>query len=200
MALKAGANTCTMIFRGQDVDCGWSESWQTSTGDMNAAMDGIENVANKRIGILSARFSIEYLRVSKVQVPLVAPNRNQRISFLRKVNLGGSLDPTKDGDLPFVSASVRFYNADKTVFALRQLRGVPDDWWSDNDDKVAASKIKTPLNSYVTSLSANAMGVNHKVPAGGVALILVNTGIFTRMTHRQTGRPLYLSRGRRSAT
>jgi len=44
------------------------------------------------------------------------------------------------------------------------------------------------------------MGMNHKVPAGGVALVLINSAEFERLTFRATGRPLYLSRGRRSAT
>lgn len=197
MAQKAGNSTCSMVFRGQDVDVGWTETFQSSIVDLNTAADALDAVARKRVGFLSARYSIEYLRISKVQAPVVAPNRNQRVAYLRRVSYGGSLNPQGDGDLPFVSALVRLYNTDKTVFGLREFRGVPDDWWKDNDDKIARTQIKSPLQAFITALTQNNMGMNHKLPAGGVQLVLINSGEFERLTHRSTGRPLYLSRGRR---
>lgn len=197
MAQKAGLTTCSMIFRTQDIDSGWTESFQCNIASLDNAMTAIEAVARKRVGFLSARASIDYLRVSAVQAPKVPPARNQRVSFLRKVELGGSLEPAGDGDLPFVAALVRFYNADKTVFGLREFRGIPDNFWSNNDDKVASTKIRNPVNQLITALVANGMGMNHKVPAGGVALVTIASGEFERLTHRITGRPLYLPRGRR---
>lgn len=198
MAQKAGLTTCTLIFDGKDVDVGWSESFQSSIGDLVAAADALVAVANKRVLFLSGRYSITYVRVSLVQAPKVAPARNQRVSYLRKISIGGSLDPAADGDLPFVAALARLYTADKRIFALREFRGIPDSFWSDNDDKVAAAKIKAPLNNFVASLAANNMGINHKVAGGGVALAIPSTAEFERLTHRITGRPFYLSRGRRT--
>lgn len=197
MALKAGNTTCTMVFRGQDVDCGWTESFQSSIVDLNTASDALETCARKRVGFLSGRFSIEYLRISKVQAPVVPPARNQRVSYLRRLELGGSLDPAGDGDLPFVAALVRFYNADKTVFGLREFRGLPDKFWELNSDKDAQTRIRAPVNAFVAALVAANMGMNHKLPAGGVQLVNVASGTFERLTHRITGRPLYLPRGRR---
>lgn len=197
MALKAGNTTCTMVFRGQDIDSGWTESFQSSIVDLNAAASALEACARKRVGFLSARYSIDYLRISKVQAPLAPLARNQRVSFLQRVDLGGSLDPTGDGDLPFVAALVRFYNTDKTVFGLREFRGIPDRFWNNNDDKDAQTRIRGPVNAFVTALQQNNMGMNHKLPAGGVSLVLINSGTYERLTHRITGRPLYLPRGRR---
>lgn len=197
MALKAGATTCSMVFRGQDVDVGWTESFQSNIADLTQAADALDAVARKRVGFLSARYGIEYIRISKVQVPVVPPARNQRIAYLRSVSYGGSLEPQGDGDLPFVAALVRFYNTDKTVFGLREFRGVPDNFWQDNDDKKAKATIRNPINAFVAALIANNMGMNHKLPAGGVQLVTIALGEFQKLTHRQTGRPLYLSRGRR---
>jgi hypothetical protein len=197
MALKAGNTTCSMVFRGQDVDCGWTETFQSSIIDLTQAASALEACARKRVLFLSARYSIDYLRISKVQAPVVAPARNQRVAFLQRVDLGGSLDPTGDGDLPFVAALIRFYNTDKTVFGLREMRGVPDKFWTNNDDKDAQARLKGPINAYVAALQANNMGMNHKLPAGGVALVLIALGVYERLTHRSTGRPLYLPRGRR---
>jgi hypothetical protein len=198
MALKAGNTTCSMIFRGQDVDCGWTETFQSSIVDLTAAAAALEAVARKRVGFLSARYSIDYLRTSKVQAPLVFPARNQRVSYLQRTDLGGSLDPVGDGDLPFCAALVRFYNTDKTVFGLREFRGIPDNFWKNNDDKDAQTRLRAPINAFVTALTANNMGMNHKLVGGGVVLTLIALGVFERLTHRATGRPLYLSRGRRS--
>jgi hypothetical protein len=114
------------------------------------------------------------------------------------VTLGGSLEPNGDGDLPFVAALVRFYNADKTVFALREFRGIPDSFWSDNDDKTVKPKIINPLKAFVQALAVGSFGINHKLPAGGVQLVTIATGEYERLTHRITGRPLYLPRGRRT--
>lgn len=197
MAQKAGNTTCTMIFRDQDYDSGWTESFQSSIVSLDTAMTALQTVASKRIGFLSGRFSIEYCRVSAVQAPKVAPARNQRVSFLRRVNLGGSLDPTGDGDLPFVAALVRFYNADKTVFALREFRGVPDSFWADNADKTANARLVGPIAALIAALSAANFGINHKLAAGGVSLVTIASGEYERLTHRITGRPLYLPRGRR---
>jgi hypothetical protein len=107
------------------------------------------------------------------------------------------MDPQGDGDLPFVAALVRFYNTDKTVFGLREFRGVPDKFWNQNDDKDAQTRIRAPLNAFVQAVAANAMGMNHKLPGGGVVLTPIASGTYERLTHRQTGRPLYLPRGRR---
>lgn len=197
MAQKAGQTTCTMIFRDQDYDSGWTESFQSNIASLDQAMTATQTVAGKRIGFLSGRFSIEYCRVSAVQAPKVPPARNQRVSFLRKVNLGGSLDPTGDGDLPFVAALVRFYNADKTVFALREFRGIPDSFWQDNADKTANARLVGPIAAMIAVLAANSFGMNHKLAAGGVSLEQIASGEYERLTHRITGRPLYLPRGRR---
>lgn len=197
MALKAGNTTCTMVFRDQDYDSGWTESFQSSIVSLDTAMTAIQQVASKRIGFLSGRFSIEYCRVSAVQAPKVPPARNQRVSYLKRVNLGGSLDPTADGDLPFVAALLRFYNADKTVFALREFRGLPDTFWSNNEDKNAQARLVGPVAAFIATLVANNMGINHKLPGGGVSLVTIASGEYERITHRITGRPLYLPRGRR---
>lgn len=198
MPQKAGNTTCTMIFSDQDYSSGWTESFQSSIVDLTAAATALEQVANARVGFLSGRFSVTYLRISRVQAPLVPPARNQRISFLKPLTLGGSLDPAGDGDLPFVAALVRFYNTDKTVFALREFRGVPDRFWSDNSDKIASTLIATPINKFVAATVAANMGINHKLAGGGVALVTMRSGQFERLTHRIVGRPLYLPRGRRS--
>lgn len=197
MALKAGLTTVSMVFRGQDVDCGWTESFQSNIGGLDAAADAMEAAARKRVGFLSGRFTIEYVRASLVQAPLAPPARNQRVSFLKRIDLGGSLDPAGDGDLPFVAALVRFYNATKTVFGLREFRGLPDKFWELNSDKDAQTRIRAPINAFIAALAAGSMGMNHKLPAGGVALSLISSGTFERLTHRSTGRPLYLPRGRR---
>lgn len=199
MALKAGLTTCTMIFRDQDYDSGWTESFQCNIADMNNAMTAIQTVAQDRVTFLSGRFSIEYCRVSLVQAPHAPGGRNQRVAFLRRTDLGGSLDPTGDGDLPFVAALIRFYTADKKVFGLRQFRGIPDAFWGNNDDKNAKARLSQPINKFVQTLIAQAMGMNHKVPGNppGVALATIASGEYERLTHRITGRPIYLPRGRK---
>jgi hypothetical protein len=196
MGLKAGATTIALVFADGDYLSGWTESWQCNIGDMVAAENAGEALARARVGFLSARFTIEYVRVSKVQMPKVAPARNQRVSYLKPFGLGGSLQPQGDGDLPFVAALVRFYNADKTIFALRQFRGLPDNFWSQNDDKVALTTIDRPMRAYVAAVVAGGMGITHKLPAGGVALTPMVSAQYERLTHRMVGRPLYLPRGR----
>lgn len=199
MAQKAGNTTCTMIFNGQDRDVGWTESFQSSVTSLDTAMTNLQAVARARVAFLSARYEIQYLRISAVQAPKVPPARNQRISFLKRFAGGGSLDPSGDGDLPFVAALVRFYNADKTVFALREFRGLPDRFWTNNEDKTAQSVLVQPIAAFIQALVQNNMGINHKnpTPPGGVSLVTVASGEYERLTHRITGRPLYLSRGRR---
>jgi len=198
MAQKAGATTCSMIFEGVRQNVGWTESFQSNIASMDQAMTATQKVASKRVAFLSAQFKITYCRVSVVQAPKVPPARNQRVSFLQRADLGGSLDPTGDGDLAFTAALVRVYDADKLVFGLREFRGLPDNFWKDNDDKTAQATLVQPINAFIAELAANTFGINHKVPGGGVALKAIATGYYERLTHRITGRPLYLSRGRRS--
>jgi len=200
MAQKAGNTTCTMIFNGQDRDVGWTESFQSSTVSLDTAMASLERVARARVGLLSARYEIQYLRISAVQAPKVPPARNQRIAYLKRFSGGGSLDPSGDGDLPFVAALCRFYNADKTVFALREFRGLPDRFWTNNEDKGAQATLVQPIAALINALVAANMGIDHKnpTPPGGVTLVTIASGEYQRLTHRITGRPLYLSRGRRS--
>jgi hypothetical protein len=198
MPQKAGLTTATMVFGDLDYATGWTESFQCNIADLDGAATALEQVANKRVGFLSARQSILYLRTSSVQAPKVPPARNQRISFLKRVSIGGSLEPQGDGDLPFVAALVRFYNADKKVFALREFRGIPDSFWSDNNDKIAQSKMNLTIRPFIQALAVGSFGINHKLPAGGVQLVPIATGEFERLTHRITGRPLYLPRGRRT--
>lgn len=198
MPIKAGNTTCTMVFTDQDFDAGWTETFQSSIVDLTAAADALDAVARARVGFLSGRFSIRYLRISKVQAPLAPPARNQRVSYLRPVSYSGSLDPQGDGDVPWTAALVRFYNTDKTVFGLREFRGIPDTFWSNNDDKIAQAKIVNPINTFVAATVASNMGMNHKLPGGGVQLVTIRTGQYERLTHRIVGRPLYLPRGRRT--
>lgn len=199
MAQKAGNTTCSMIFSDNDYATGWTESFQSSTVSLDTAMTSLQTVANARVKLLSSRFSIDYCRVSAVQAPKVAPARNQRISYLTRVSLGGSLEPQGDGDLPFVAALIRFYNADKTVFALREFRGLPDSFWKDNADKTVNGVLSQPIAQLIQALTNANFGINHKVPGGGVALVNIASGVYERLTHRITGRPSYLPRGRRSA-
>jgi hypothetical protein len=198
MAQKAGATTVTLVFNSFDQNAGWTESWQSNQAGLDGASNAGKVVARARVGFLSQRFLISYIRTSTVQVPKVPPARNQRISFLEPFELAGSCPDSGDGDLVFVAGLVRFYNADKTVFALREFRGCADNFWERNDDKIALSKFQNGLNKYLAAIVAGGMGITHKLPAGGVQLAIMRSFQYERMTHRITGRPLYLPRGRRT--
>ena len=178
---------------------GWTDVFYVDQADLSAATDAGKAIANERVKALHQDFTLQWLRVSK-NIPVFPKPaaRRQRNASLSRLDIDGSLGPRSGADIPGVAAHIRLQNANGSAFRNWLLRGVPDTWWDQDDDKVAKAAINQWLPGFLGVLQAQATNLLTFVtnPAGYVP-VPISKGFFEFMTHRNTGRPFVPFRGRR---
>jgi hypothetical protein len=178
---------------------GWTDVWYMSAADFTTANTQATALANARVQGLHQDFSLDTLRISdNIPVFPKPANRRTRHAALYEVNLGGSLGPAGEAALPGEAALIRVSNTDNTTFRNWELRGIPDRWWDQDQDKIAKTELNVFLNTFQAALAANQVFLLHRTrnPDAYTPVALVKCQYF-RLTHKNTGRPLYLQRGRR---
>ncbi len=182
-----------------DRPAGWTDVWYTIQGDMTAAMTAGENIANERIKGLHQDFDLTWLRVT-ANIPVNPPpaQRRSRNASLKLLTKTGSLGPQADGDIPGTAAHVRIGNTNNTVFRNWMMRGTPDKWWSNDNDKVGAAAVQQFLIGFLAVLKAQAVNMLHKDPNNvNFVPIPVGSAQYFYLSHRNTGRPFVPFRGRK---
>lgn len=191
----------THIFESRNQTAGWSEVWFLTADTLTEAQDKSLAIASKRTTSVSAGFSLNWIRCSQNAQPGVAGQRRQRLANLRRVDLDGSYPGTtnQDADTVWQAARVRFASAGETVFRTTLLRGLPDGSWSLGNDKILKAFFTQWLPGFVAILVANSVQILHIVRGNPVReLVPISRGNFEEISKRDTGRPLFLYRGRRS--
>jgi hypothetical protein len=178
---------------------GWSEVWYTDAANFDQAEDNGVQWAGKRAQILSSQFVIQAQRVTSNIQHTPGPKATRKAT-LKVLNQGGNAvggEPEK-GDLPWSCVNVRWRAADVSIFRSQLLRGLPDDWYAGNSDKIAKLKIDAWLPQAVRVLAIGVMRIRHKDPLsiGGFAYVAPASAQYIGYTKRDTGRPFGLLRGR----
>jgi hypothetical protein len=178
---------------------GWTDVWYVDQADLTAATNAGMAIAQERVKCLHQDFNLQWLRASR-NVPVFPKPaaRRQRNASLTRVNIDGSLGPKAEADLPGVAAHIRVMNANGSAFRSWLLRGVPDTWWDQDDDKVGKAAVNAFLPGFLAVLTAQSANMLTfvKNPAGYVPVPISKAQYFY-MTHRNTGRPFVPFRGRR---
>jgi hypothetical protein len=132
---------------------GWSDVWYVDQPDLASATTSGIAIANERIKVLHQDYALQWLRVSR-NVPVFPKPaaRRQRNSSFQLLNLDGSLGPRLGADLPGIAAHIRVQNANGQAFRGWLLRGVPDNWWDNEDDKVGKANVNAFLPGSLRSL------------------------------------------------
>jgi len=190
-----------MIFRYQPLSLGWVETWYLEAADLSAAIANLSIIASSRVTCSPKEVFMDLIRVSENLPPLTAPPnvRRQRLNQIQAVNLQGSLATSSaTSDTAWQAVLIRWQGQVQSIFRMQELRGVPDGIFEDAKFKPNASGFFGALQGYALSLKNNGARLRHKVR--GTPPTASYTGvkdfILVRMTHRITGRPLYLPRGR----
>jgi len=191
----------THIFESRNQTAGWSEVWFLEADTLTEAQTKSLAIASKRVGSVSAGFSLNWIRCSQNAQPGVVGQRRQRLANLRRVDLDGSYPGTtsNDADTVWQAARVRFANDGETVFRVMQMRGLPDTSWSLGNDKILKAFFTQWLPGFVASLVGNSAEILHIIRGNPVRNpVPISRGNFEEISKRDTGRPLFLYRGRRS--
>jgi hypothetical protein len=189
-----------MLFEALNQVSGWSEVYNITAADLNAALTSMNSLAQARCAILQSHFMITHVRVSN---PVVAPTpgfiRGQRTATLQEVNLPGSFGvSTGAPDVVWTCAMVRWMDATKTVFRNQLFRGLDDSFWSSGDDKIAAANMVGFVATFTAALVAAGAVILHRIrPMLNINPVVIQSGQYQKITRRATGRPFVLLRGRR---
>lgn len=178
---------------------GWTDVWYVNAGSVQLADQQGFAIANSRIKGLHQDFTLDAQRTSSNVPTLPKPAaRRGRASSLSELNLDGSLGPAANADLPGSAALIRVSDATNTVFKNWLLRGTPDNWWDNDQDKIASAQCKAFLMGFIPVLVAQQAFILHKNGNPAVYTpVAIQQGNFFRLSHRNTGRPFFLQRGRR---
>ena len=198
---------CLLFFRDEADGLGWSEVWYQEAANFDQAEQGNTNWANRRSTILARDIVIEYSRIIGNQPTTDAPRvRQQRSATLQKLSIQGSAAGAggANSDLPWVAVKVRWAAADISIFRTQLLRGVPDNWFDNGQDKLGSANVKQWILLAQADLFKNAFRIRHKNPIVPPAVARVFAfeaparGTYEGYTRRATGRPFGLPRGRRA--
>lgn len=178
---------------------GWTDVWYMNATDFTQANTQGTNLANTRVQGLHQDFSLDTIRISDNYPVFPAPaHRRTRHAALYELNLGGSLGPAGEAALPGEAAVIRVATNDNTIFRNWLLRGIPDRWWDQDQDKIAKTELNTFLQQFQAALGINQIQILHRTrnPDAYTPMPALKAQYF-RLSHKNTGRPLYLQRGRR---
>lgn len=202
MALKL-----TQWFLDEDDGLGWSEVWYLAGNDFSVALASGRAIANSRAKIMSPEITITYQRVTGNLPADDAPRAHQqRNSALERLGIDGTNNPAggRNADLPWTCVKIRYNSANLAVFRVQLTRGLPDVFYDQGNDKVAAAQIANWLPGHLGVLVNNGAQIRHLNPivppatARVYQYINVASGQYEGYTRRATGRPFGLPRGRRS--
>jgi hypothetical protein len=195
-----------MYFEDEDDGLGWSEVFYLGTSTLSNGLLGMTAIAQARIKALSIDSSITYARViTNLPADNAVRPRQQRNAALTRLNLQGQANAggQRSGDLPWAAVKVRWVSSDLQIFRTQLLRGLPDNWFDQGNDKIAQAALATFIPMYVSVLAANMAQIRHLNPvvppatARVYSYVGIARGIYEGYTHRDTGRPFGLPRGRR---
>ncbi len=192
-----------MVFEFKPKAAGWVETWYLDVSSLDSALDKIVNIAQKRITFCPTGVDIPYVRVS-ANTPFLTPpphtpkrTRNMRLSAIGLVGnygTGGNRSDTRWQAIP-----IRWQGVTSGVFKSQNMRGVTDFVWDNGRQANLKNIYKSFLDGYLTVLQANNAVIRHvSRPGPAESAVALSRYDILRVSHRDTGRPLYLQRGRRS--
>jgi len=193
------------FFRDTSDGLGWSEVWYNQSANFDQAQTAGTSLAARRVQLLAPDNILEYMRViGNLPVDTQERPRQQRQATLTRLNLEGQAQVAPDdSDLPWTAVKVRWTAADPGIFRTQLLRGVPDSWFDQGSDKLAAVKVANWIRGVLPTLALQQYAIRHLNPIVPPALFRVYsytlpvTGQYEGYTRRATGRPFGLPRGRR---
>lgn len=192
----------TWIFKDAIQLAGFSESWYVVASSKQIAHANALQVLPKRLQSISSGVIAVAQRTTGNVPPYTPDVLRQRDVIIDFLGWPGSAGQSFGGEgLVFAAAKVRFSNNTIEAFSMRELRGLPNDAWQNNSDKVANTLTTQMLLSAVPLMQSLGFCFRH-VQRGTpptIAFIPVQQGQYESMTRRATGRPSYLPRGRRFA-
>lgn len=190
----------TLLFNLGDQQGGWSEVLWSTIDSIPVISATMINLMGVRASIMSPANTITGYRISQAVVPAVPPFiRGQRTAQLFQANVPGSFFSSgNSSDVGWTGAMIRYNSADGRVFRNQILRGVPDSFWSNNDDAIARLFTATFIPSWLAQLAILQVGIYHfNRMLGSKAVVAIASANYRRMTRRATGRSFDTLRGRR---
>lgn len=194
---------CDMVFRHTGQGLGWVETWYLDQSTIDtSAKNALRAAARQRITFLTPAAKIEFLRWTTNVPPRTAPpnprkQRNNEIESFDRV--GSATAPLRESDPAWTAVKVRFNGTTQGVFAIREIRAMPAILFAGGAPNRPKDFMQTTIDQFVGVLQANGLKIRHKVrPNPGTdAFVDIRDAVVLGITHRDTGRPLYLPRGRK---
>jgi hypothetical protein len=194
------------MLRDRSTGNGWSEVYYTNAANYDQALASSLAVANGRVWALAPDNILEYHRVTGNQPLDTTPRTRQpRASALERISLEGTASRApEDSDLPWSAVKVRWVAGDISKFRVQLVRGVPDSWFDQGQDKVASGQFKLWINRMLRIFTLQQIMIRHLAPIVPPAVqrnyefVQIANGIYEGYTFRATGRPFGLQRGRAS--
>ena len=192
-----------MIVRHTGQGLGWVETWYLDQSTIDSvAKNALRNIAGTRLTFLAPSAKIEFLRWSTNIPPTTAPPnpRRQRVSeielFDRVGSAGGKI---REDDPAWTAVKVRFNGTEQGVFATRNLRAMPAILFAAGSPNKPGPFMQPSIDTYVEKLKANGAKIKHLVRGTPktIAYVELRDAQVLGISHRDTGRPLYLPRGRK---
>lgn len=194
MALFKGS----MLFSDHSQTLGWVENYYVDAASIPAALDSLAFMAPVRAQALSVQREIAYVRASANTPRIVPAPRRQRNAGLKRISIPGSFKPGQGApDLAFIAAKVRYSDATTSVFRTALLRGLDDSLFDLGNDKNAIIFFNQFLPIWKQTLTQAQVFILHLLAdhTARVPVAIANVQ-YEGLTHRDTGRPLLLPRGR----
>lgn len=190
----------SQFFEAIDQPIGWTEVWFLDAANLADAHIKGAQIASKRTEILSAGFKITFQRASGNAQPGTPGTFRQRNASLTRIGQNGSYDSSAtNADTAWQAGQVRFQDSSGAIFRVMLMRGLPDDFWQNGDDKKAASAFAAFLPGFTAILIANAAQIMHVQRGNPLrAPTPVAKGLFERLSKRDSGRPSFGFRGRKA--
>lgn len=190
-----------MVFEQTVLKTGWIETWYLDGSDLDIAIASGQRIATNRAALIASGVTITFVRCTQ-NVPFLVstPPRRQRLMLLKDVNLPGSLGgpSSEQADVSWNAMKVRFESSTRGNFRVQNMRGIPDTLWQGTPVVNLRARMQDPLDRYVNRLISEGARIKHRVAnTTTVTFLSLQRAIIEGLTRRATGRPLYLSRGRR---
>jgi len=195
-----------LFFEDEDDGLGWSEVWYCGTSTIEQGLNSGADFAATRAKILSVDSSITYCRaVANLPADNGKRPRQTRNAGLQRLNIQGTAQAggARSGDLPWTAIKVRWETADFSIFRTQLLRGLPDVWFDQGNDKIGMAAMAQWLPVALGVLNKNNMQIRHLNQLVPPALNRTYSYVaparadYEGYTRRATGRPFGLPRGRR---
>lgn len=195
---------CDMVFRHTGQGLGWVETWYLDQASIDtSAKSALRTAARQRITFLTPAAKIEYLRWSTNVPPRALPpnprrQRNNEIELFDRV--GSASAPIRESDPAWTAVKVRFNGTTSGVFAIREIRAMPAILFAGGAPNRPKDFMQKSIDDWVGVLQANGFKIRHKLRGAPPTdqFVDLREGVVLGITHRDTGRPLYLPRGRKA--